>query len=50
MSDEKMNSNEHANETGNDYHAPKVEEVINREDLEREVAYAGVVGQSLQVN
>ena len=49
MADEKSNPNGPANESTADYEAPAVEEVVSREGLEREVAYAGVVGQS-QVN
>ena len=50
MSEEKINSREPANTTENDYQAPVVEEVIKRADIEREVAYAGVVGPSTQLN
>lgn len=49
MSDEKPNSSEPVTETGSDYKAPAIEEVVSREGLEREVAYAGVIGPS-QVN
>ena len=50
MPEEKTNSNEPAKQTGNDYQAPEVEEVIRRDDVEREVAYAGVIGPSQQNN
>jgi hypothetical protein len=50
MSEEKPNSKEPATETGNEYQAPAVEEVVTRDGLEREVAYAGLVGQSPVVN
>ena len=29
-----------------DYEAPRIESILHSEDLEREVAYAGVVAQS----
>ena len=41
MTGEKGNQNEPVAEKGNDYRAPEIEEVIRREDVEREVAYAG---------
>ena len=50
MSEERINSNDPAKEAGNDYQAPQVEEVIKREDIEREVAYAGIIGSSQQQN
>jgi hypothetical protein len=50
MSEEKSNSNGPASQTGNDYEAPRVEEVISRDDVEREVAYAGVIAPSQQFN
>jgi hypothetical protein len=50
MTEEKSKSSEPAKQTGNDYQAPAVEEVIKREDVEREVAYAGVIGPSQQQN
>lgn len=37
-----QNSNESAKETGNDYQAPQIEEVVTRDRIEREVAYAGI--------
>lgn len=49
MSEEKLNQNE-PSKTGSDYQAPAVEEVVSREGLEREVAYAGVVGISQPSN
>ena len=50
MSAEKVNQNEPSTEKGSDYQAPLVEEVIKREDVEREVAYAGVIGPSQPSN
>jgi hypothetical protein len=50
MSEEKLNNPQPATENGNDYQPPAVEEVVSREGLEREVAYAGLVGQSQITN
>jgi len=50
MSEKNSNTNEPVKETGNDYQAPAIEEVVTREKIEREVAYAGVVGGSQQLN
>ena len=50
MSEEKLNSNESAANNADDYQAPAIEEVVSREALEREVAYAGLVGQSQVLN
>lgn len=50
MSAEKPNQNEPSTEKGSDYQAPEVEEVISRENIEREVAYAGVIGPSQASN
>jgi hypothetical protein len=50
MADEKSNPNEPANESTGDYQAPAVEEVVSREGLERQVAYAGEIGPSQQQN
>ena len=50
MSEEKSNANVPATEKGNDYQAPVIEEVVTRDALDREVAYAGVVGPSNQLN
>jgi len=46
MADEKSNPNEPANESNEDYQAPAVEDVVSRDGLEREVAYAGLIGPS----
>ncbi len=48
MADEKQDDSVLPND--NDYQAPKIEEVVSREGLEREVAYAGVVGPSQDSN
>lgn len=50
MSEEKSNPSEPAKPTANDYQAPEVEEVVSREGIEREVAYAGLIGPSQQIN
>lgn len=50
MSEEKKNAEEIAAEKGTDYQSPAIEEVVTREGLEREVAYAGRVGPSDQAN
>ena len=50
MPEEKSNIGESEKGVGNDYQAPEVEEVITREKLEREVAYAGIIGGSGQQN
>lgn len=42
MSEEKLKQPEPSTEKGNDYQAPSIEEVVTREGVEREVAYAGV--------
>lgn len=44
------NQSDPVREKGTDYQAPEIEEVIRREDVEREVAYAGVIGGSQQLN
>ena len=46
MSEEKPSSEESHSENKLAYEAPAIEEVVSREGLEREVAYAGVVGPS----
>ena len=50
MSDEKRSSDQPVDEAGADYKAPAIEEVVTRETLEREVAYAGVIGGSNNPN
>lgn len=50
MSEEKLNQPDASSENGSDYQAPAIEEVVTREGLEREVAYAGLVGISQQQN
>jgi hypothetical protein len=45
-----QNSNVPADETGSDYQAPEIEEVVTPEGLEREVAYAGIQGSSQVAN
>lgn len=44
MPDEKQDDIVRVND--NDYQAPKIEEVVSREGLEREVAYAGIAAPS----
>ena len=39
-----------ADQTGNEYETPAIEQVVTREGLEREVAYAGVIGGSQALN
>jgi hypothetical protein len=41
VSDEKLNADAPQAEDSIEYQAPAIEEVVNREGLEREVAYAG---------
>jgi hypothetical protein len=41
MADEKLEEAVPAPHSGTNYEAPQVEEVVTRENLEREVAYAG---------
>ena len=50
MSDEKLSIKQSSAEPNPAYEAPAIEEVVSREGLEREVAYAGVVGGSVAVN
>lgn len=50
MSEEKINSLEATNDNAVDYQAPAIEEVVTREGVEREVAYAGVIGPSQASN
>ena len=45
MSEEKSTSKP-APEAAPEYQTPAIEEVVTREGLEREVAYAGVIGPS----
>lgn len=46
MSEDNFESDEIASVNASDYQAPAIEEVVTREGIEREVAYAGVVGPS----
>ena len=46
MSEEKLSAEDSRSEIEPAYEAPAIEEVVSREGLEREVAYAGVVGPS----
>jgi hypothetical protein len=48
MSDERKIVEDTGKES--DYETPAIEEVVTREGLEREVAYAGVIGPSQTVN
>jgi hypothetical protein len=50
MSEEKLNADDRDTENGVAYQPPAIEEVVSREGLEREVAYAGLIGQSQLVN
>ena len=50
MADEKQGAGESDSESGKEYQAPAIEEVVSREGLEREVAYAGVIGPSTIAN
>ena len=49
MSDEARNDEVTAGQNA-EYEKPAIEQVVTREGLEREVAYAGVVGPSQAVN
>jgi hypothetical protein len=49
MADEKLNQEQQEPNDAN-YESPRIEEVISPEGLEREVAYAGVVGPSVSIN
>jgi len=49
MEDDMQNANENSG-SGNQYEAPAIEEVVSREGLEREVAYAGLIGPSQATN
>lgn len=49
MAEENLNENASAPEPAREYQAPAIEEVVTRDGIEREVAYAGVIGPS-QVN
>lgn len=46
MSDESQRAEALVPEVKSDYEAPAIEEVVSREGLEREVAYAGVAAPS----
>ena len=46
MAEENLDKTVPAADQGNDYQAPSIEEVVNRDDLQREVAYAGSVAPS----
>lgn len=48
MADEKPDNNPPAGDS--EYQAPQIEEVVSRDGLEREVAYAGLIGPSQNVN
>jgi hypothetical protein len=48
MTEETRNHDELSSES--DYEAPAIEEVVTRENIEREVAYAGLIGPSNNVN
>lgn len=50
MTEERLKAVNSASENQTDYQAPAIEEVVNREGLEREVAYAGVQGPSTLIN
>lgn len=50
MPEEKSKVHQPASETGNDYQAPQVEEVVTRDNIAREVAYAGLQGPSQITN
>jgi hypothetical protein len=50
MAENRMSSTEPATVNGNDYEAPAIEEVVSREGMEREVAYAGTQGPSVNIN
>lgn len=50
MSDERNANDETVPGSQGEYQSPAIEEVVTRETLEREVAYAGVVGPSLGIN
>ncbi len=43
---EEKNSNDASNNNADDYETPVIEEVVTREGIEREVAYAGIVAPS----
>lgn len=46
MSEDQSNSNHTDRKNGTEYQAPAIEEVVTREGIEREVAYAGIVAPS----
>ena len=50
MSETKQNQPTSSTENGNDYETPAIEEVVTRDGIEREVAYAGVPGPSKITN
>lgn len=50
MSEEKLSQSKTSTEKKSDYQAPVIEEVVTRDNIEREVAYAGITGGSQQLN
>ena len=50
MAEEQPGASDKTPENDTGYSAPKIEEVISREGLEREVAYAGIIGPSQAIN
>lgn len=50
MAEEKREAVNTSAEKETDYQAPAIEDVVSREKLEREVAYAGVPGPSTIIN
>ena len=50
MAEEKKNPDETAADNVPDYDSPAIEQIITREGMEREVAYAGIPGPSQQSN
>ena len=50
MSEEKRNPTDNVPENGTEYQAPAIEDIVTSEGLEREVAYAGGVGNSNLIN
>lgn len=50
MSEEELQSSKRVSDEINGYQSPAIEEVVSRESLEREVAYAGIIGGSNSPN
>jgi hypothetical protein len=50
MPEAKTNQIESATNTAHDYQAPAIEEIVTPDNLEREVAYAGVPAPSNLIN